>query len=66
MKRLQLREAFHVEGFDLSQRLDGHQLAMAQHLGRLAIFVDQAFDREDELIIEWRTRALRQTADIDL
>ena len=41
-------------------------LAFAQHDRWLAIFVDQSFDREHELVIEWRLGIDGQSADIDL
>src|ERR1051326_8794355 len=62
----QLGEAAQLECLWFGQRLDVAHLAVAQHSRRLAGFVDEALDREYELVSKRRLWRLGQPADVDL
>src|SRR5436190_5097770 len=66
LKSLERRKAFKRKAFDLGHRFDRRDLAVAYHACRLDIFIDQPFDREDELVVQRRLRILRQASDADV
>ena len=65
VERYQRRKSGDIKILRLSQRIDHGQLSFAQNACRLDVFIDQPFDREHELIVEWRCRLLRKTAYIN-
>ena len=66
LKSLERRKAVKCERLDLGHRFDLSYLAVTDHASDLDIFVDQALDRKNELVIERRLWILRQAADADM
>ena len=60
------RKAVERQTLDLGHRIDLGDLAVADNSGDFEIFIYQAFDGENELVIERRLRVLRQAADADV
>src|SRR5579859_1791582 len=59
-------EATHAKFFRFGKRLDLDQLASLEHASRFHVFVDETFDREDQLVFKWRPRRLWQSTHIQL
>src|ERR1039458_3523203 len=58
------REARHMEFLGLRERFDGNQLAFAENTSRFHVFVDKAFHRENQLVVERRHGFFRYAADV--
>ena len=66
LKRLERRKSVKAQRFELGHRLDLGYPAAADHACDLDVLVDQALDREYELIVERRFGLLRQAADANM
>src|ERR1700686_277555 len=65
VERPQRCEPREVKVLGLSEWIDGGQFAFAKDTRRFHVLVDEAFDRENELVVKWGRGPLRQTADVE-